>query len=373
MMIRQVPFLDLKAQYAEVGDLIEKEVISTLRSTNYSNGEKVQEFEKKFADYCGAKHCVAVNSGTSALHLILKSLGVGDDITDEVITVSHTFIATAWAISYCGARPVFVDVDQSGLMDLDMIESKITDKTKAIVPVHLYGNVVNLTDLDKLSQKFGIPIVEDAAQAHGASHGDLKIGKLSSAASYSFYPGKNLGAVGEAGAVTTNDTTIANRLVSLRNHAQEERYIHKEIGFNYRMDSIQAAALLIKLRKLDGWRKKRGLIVERYKKLLTDVEGVDFHNQDPKCESANHLFVLHVKNRNDFRSKLATLGVSTGLHYPKPVHLQTAYSGLGYSVGDLPMTEKFAAECVSLPLYPELNWEDVDYVISSISDILNEI
>ena len=364
-----IPFLDLNAQYQTIKPQLQEAVLNVLESTDYANGSPVSQFEAEFAAYCGAKYCIAVNTGTSALHLALVALGVGTKPNDEVITVAHTFISTVWAISYCNAKPVFVDVGTDSLMDPKLIEEKITENTKAIIPVHLYGNMANMEAISKLSKEYGIPVIEDAAQAHGARLNDKKPGASSSMSCYSFYPGKNLGAAGEGGAITTDDENIMQRLKALRNHAQTSRYVHNELGFNYRMDSIQAAVLSVKLKHLDNWRTARTKVVEHYEKELRDLDHVNLIERSPSSTGAHHLFVVHTERRDEMKAALEAQGISVGLHYPVPVHLQQAFQHLGYRQGALPETETKASQCLSLPLYPEVSFQDVDRVIAAIKEL----
>jgi dTDP-4-amino-4,6-dideoxygalactose transaminase len=361
-----VPFVDLRIQF----NRLREEILDTLQevaeSTVYTLGPKVAAFEKSFASYVGAKHCIGLSSGTAALHLALICAGVGPG--DEVITVPMTFIATSWAISYVGAKPVFVDVDPTTYtMDPAQVEERISSKTKAILPVHLYGQPADLVPLLDLSDRHGIPLIEDVAQAHGAQYQGKSAGTFGQCGCFSFYPGKNLGAYGEGGAVVTDDDRIAARIRSLRDHAQQQRYHHEEIGFNYRMDAFQGAVLGVKLRHLEKWTQARGLLAERYVKHLADLP-----LQLPTVASDRshvwHLFVVLHRERDRLRRALEAQGIHTGLHYPIPLHLQKAYQHLGYGPGDFPVAERIGRECLSLPLFPEMTVQQQDRVIEALSD-----
>ena len=366
-----VPFLDLRTQAEAIGDELTSALLEVARSGTYVLGPRVAAFEKEFAAFVGARHCIGVNSGTSALHLALIGAEVGPG--DEVITVPMTFIATTWAISYVGATPVFVDVDPlTCTMDVAQVASRITPRTKAILPVHLYGQPCDLGPLLELGRQHGIPVIEDAAQAHAARYRDRGAGTFGLCGCFSFYPGKNLGAYGEAGAVVTNDDQIAARLRSLRDHAQEKRYHHTEIGFNYRMDAFQGAILAVKLKYLEQWTRSRSLLAERYKKLLADLP-IQLPGEGPQRRHAWHLFVVLHPQRDRVRADLEARGIQTGLHYPIPVHLQQAYQHLGHRPGDFPVAERIGRECLTLPLFPEMTVEQQDAVIDALTDSVKGI
>lgn len=363
-----VPFLDLQSQYRGIRNEVIDAMIDVADSTRYALGPKVSEFEERFAAYTGSNHCVAVNSGTSALHVALIAAGVGPG--DEVITVPMTFIATTWAISYVGATPVFVDVNPvTYTMDVDQVESRITPKTKAILPVHLYGQPADIAPLLEIGTRHGIPVIEDAAQAHGATYRDGPAGAWGLLGCFSFYPGKNLGAAGEGGAIVTNDGAIAERLRALRDHAQSERYHHEELGFNYRMDAIQGAVLGVKLQHLDSWITSRRAHAATYGELLAGLP-LRLPIEASDRQHAWHLYVVLTPERDRLQTELNAAGISTGLHYPIPVHLQRAYAHLGHQAGDFPVAERVAAECVSLPMYPELSRDQVQAVAWALSDSL---
>ncbi len=366
-----VPLADLRAQYNSLRSEIIPQLLEVAGSTNYVLGPKVQQFEEDFATFVGVKHCVAVNSGTSALHLALIGAGVGAG--DEVITVPMTFIATSWAISYCHATPVYVDVDPvTYTMDPEQIERRITSKTKAILPVHLYGQCADMDAILAIGKKHGIPVIEDAAQAHGARYLGRDAGTMGMSGCFSFYPGKNLGAYGEAGAVVTNDDALARRFRALRDHAQDKRYHHSEIGFNYRMDAMQGAVLGVKLRHLEEWTDARIGLAARYHQLLSDLE-IELPEVANQRRHVWHLFVALHPQRDRIRKELEAAGIHTGLHYPIPLHLQKAYQHLGGQVGDYPVAEKVANQCLTLPLFAEMTQQQQDAVVDALTHVLNEV
>jgi len=366
---RPVPLVDLRAQYAQIGEEVMTGLLEVMESASYILGPKVTQFEEAFAAYAGAKHCVAVSSGTAALHLALICAGVGSG--DEVLTVPMTFIATSWAISYVGATPVFVDVDPVAYtMDTRPVEKKITRKTKAILPVHLYGQAADLGPLLEISQRHGIPLIEDAAQAHGAKYRGKGVGTFGQSGCFSFYPGKNLGAYGEAGAVVTDDDQIAARLRALRDHAQTQRYHHGEIGFNYRMDGFQGAVLGVKLKYLERWTAARCRLAERYKGLLEGMP-LQLPVQAPDRRHVWHLFVVLHPERDRIRQEMEASGIATGLHYPIPLHLQPAYRHLSHVLGDFPVAERIAQECLTLPLFPEMTLDQQDAVVETLGESLH--
>jgi len=367
-----VPFMDLRTQYRRLRDEILEALDQTAESTAFCLGKRVADFEQAFADYIGVRHAVGVNSGTSALHLALLGAGVGAG--DEVITVPMTFVATTWAISYVNARPVFVDVDPvTYTMDPRQVEARITPRTKAILPVHLYGQPADLAPLLEIGKKHGIPVIEDAAQAHGAQYHGRRAGSLGLSGCFSFYPGKNLGAYGEGGAVVTNDDAIAARLRSLRDHAQSKRYHHDEIGFNYRMDGFQGAVLGIKLKHLERWTEGRIFLAERYQKRLGGLPGLQLPRLGERRRHVWHLFVVLHPERDRIRAGLEARGIQTGLHYPIPVHLQKAYASLGGKPGDHPVAERIGRECLTLPLFPEMTIQQHDQVCDAVVDVLREV
>jgi len=363
----RVPYLDLQAQY----DSIRAELLAALgeicESGTFAQGPATSDFETKFASYCEVDHCVTLNSGTSALHLALRCLDI--EPGDEVITVAMTFIGTAWAISYVGATPVFVDIDPARrTMCPTNLEAAITPRTKAIIPVHLYGMPAEMDHIKLIAERHGLPIIEDAAQAHGARYRGKRVGQFGKIACFSFYPTKNLGAYGEGGALVTNDASIAQRARSLRDHAQSQKYLHDEIGYNYRMDSFQAAVLAIKLKRLDAWNAARADRAAYYTELLANSPyKLPTHFSDSEC--VWHCYVTEAPKRHRVRSVLQEAGIETGVHYPVPVHLQKVYAHLGYRPGDLPITENLCQHCLSLPIYPELSKEKIFTVASILLDL----
>ena len=348
----RIPLIDLKAQYKSIEPEIRRAVARVLRSGQYTLGDEVEAFEEAFARYCGARHCVALNSGTSALHLALLACGIGRG--DEVITVPFTFIATCEAISYVGARPVFVDVDpDTALMDVSQVENLITRRTKAILPVHLYGQSVDMNPLLNIARHHRLVVIEDAAQAHGATYRGKKVGTLGKVGCFSFYPTKNLGAYGEGGAIITHDAGIARRIRMLRHHAQPRPGFHDRVGYNYRMEAIQAAILRVKLAHLDRWNRLRRRWAAVYREELEDTPAALLKEAE-YGRMVWHLFPIFTPHRDRLQRFLTRQGISTGIHYPIPVHLQKVYSSLGYSGGAFPVTEVLAGRILSLPIYPEL-------------------
>jgi dTDP-4-amino-4,6-dideoxygalactose transaminase len=360
--------VDLRAQYGDIREEVFAALQEVAESSAFTLGPKVAAFEKDFAAFTGARHCVGVNSGTSALHLALIAAGVGPG--DEVITVPMTFIATAWAISYVGARPVFVDVDPvTYTMDPALVEAHITSKTRAFLPVHLYGQPADIGPLLDISRRHGIPVIEDAAQAHAARYQGRHAGTFGLCGCFSFYPGKNLGAYGEAGAILTEDDAIAARLRGLRDHAQARRYHHAEIGFNYRMEAFQGAVLGVKLKRLERWTEARGFLAERYTKLLRGLP-VQLPRLGAERRHAWHLYVLLHPERDRIRAGLEARGIHAGLHYPIPLHLQEAYAHLGYQAGDFSVAERIGRECLTLPLFPEMTIQQQDRIIDAVTELV---
>jgi dTDP-4-amino-4,6-dideoxygalactose transaminase len=359
-----IPFLDLKTQYLSIKNEIEQAVLGVLGSSKYALGPEVEKFEKEFATYHDVEHGVAVNSGTSALHLALLAAGVGKG--DEVITVSMTFIATAAAISYTGATPVFVDVDPETLtMDPSKIEAKITAHTKAILPVHLYGQAADMDLITEIANRHKLVVIEDAAQAHGAGYKGKRVGGFGHMAAFSFYPGKNLGAYGEGGIVVTGNADFAEKMRILRDWGQEKKYHHDILGYNYRMDAVQGAVLRVKLRRLGKWTELRRSHASQYDSELKDSRvqrTTELHN---RCH-VYHIYSIFHPERNKLQDVLQKAGIHTGMHYPIPVHLQKPYRRLGYHEGDFPVTEKIAREQLSLPMFPELKEKDVSRVSEAV-------
>lgn len=362
----KVPFLDIKAQYAPLREEIAKAVDEVIDSGAFALGPTVAEFEEDFAEFVGARHCVGLNSGTSALHLALLSAGIGPG--DEVVTTPHTWISTSWAISYTGATPTYADIDpDTGNLAPDSAERAITKRTKAILPVDLYGNPADHFRFESIAAEYGITLIDDAAQAHGASLRGRPIGSFGHATCWSFYPGKNLGAAGEGGAVVTDEPDVAEHIRYLRDHAQRGRHNHVELGFNARMDGIQGAILGIKLRYLEDWNSQRRVAADRYRELVGGIDGLTLPVTTDEAESAWHLYVVRVQKRDSLSAALTNAGVGHGVHYPKPVHLQPAYESLGYREGSMPNAELFASQCLSLPIFPEITAQEQEYVAKVIT------
>jgi dTDP-4-amino-4,6-dideoxygalactose transaminase len=346
-----IPFIDLKAQYRTIQAEIDAAVREVIESAAFIGGGYTQAFEASFARYCGVARAVGASSGTTALHLAFAALGIGPG--DEVITVPNTFIATAEMTSITGARPVFVDVEDATFnVDPTKLEAAITSRTKAVVPVHLYGQMADMDPILEIAQRRGIPVVEDAAQAHGAEYRGKRAGQLGAAATYSFYPGKILGAYGDAGIVVTNDETLAKKMEMLANHGRIGKYEHEAPAFNYRLDGMQAAILSVKLRHLDEWLEKRRAKAQVYNRLLKD--SVVTPKEMPYARHVYTYYVIRTKQRDRAQAALKEKGIDSIIHYPIPLHLQPAYRGLGYRRGDFLVAEKQAEEILSLPLYAEL-------------------
>jgi dTDP-4-amino-4,6-dideoxygalactose transaminase len=433
----QVPFLDLKAQYEAIKPEIHSALQAVIDKTTFAGGPFVEKFEKDFAPFCGCSEAIGVGSGTEALWMALLALGVGPG--DEVITVPNTFIATAEAISFCGATPVFVDVDErTATMDPGKLEELLKRRAQsaergaegaerraqsaeregereeergkmeegsghpapglsrsalsalrpaffrsalraprsaprlaAVIPVHLYGQMADMDPILELAEKYGLVVVEDACQAHGAEYKGKRAGSMGAAGAFSFYPGKNLGAYGEAGAVTTNDKDLADWLRVFRDHGQPRRYYHDVVGWNGRMDGFQGAVLGVKLKYLEGWNNGRMENAARYRKFLEGVEGVTLPGEADYARHVYHLFPIRVKNRDAVMAALSAKGIGCGIHYPVPIHFQKAYEFLGHKPGDFPVSEKIASELISLPMFPELTEDQVAHVAGALKEALS--
>jgi dTDP-4-amino-4,6-dideoxygalactose transaminase len=366
----KVPVLDLKAEYAELRGEILPALERVCQNSSFVLGEEVEAFEREFADYCETRHCVAVSSGTAALHLGLLALGVQAD--HEVITSPNTFLATAEAITYCGAVPVFVDIDPAtGNLDPKLIERAITPRTRAILPIHLYGRPADMDPIREIAARHNLRVLEDAAQAHGARYRGRRVGGIGHAGAFSFYPTKNLGAYGEGGALTTDDDQIAKFVRAARSHGQTARYEHEFVGYCYRMQGFQAAVLRIKLRHLYAWTARRQEIARVYRRLLANAR-IEMPIDDPHDECVYHQFVIYANNRNAVTAQLAAREIETVVHYPKPVHLQPAYSSLGYPPGTFPRVERACETVLSLPGHPGLTAEQIDYVANSVREVVGE-
>lgn len=364
-----VPFVDLKRQYVGIKDEILNAVARVFDSTQFVLGKEVAAFEEEFAAYCGVRYGIAVNTGTSALHLALLAAGVGPG--DEVITVPLTFVATAAAIGYTGAKPVFVDVDPvTYTMDPAAIEAAITPRTKAILPVHLYGQAADMDPILAIARRHGFLVIEDAAQAHGAEYQGRRCGSMGDLGCFSFYPGKNLGAYGEGGLVTTGNADFARKIRMLRDWGAEVKYQHVMKGFNYRMEGVQGAILRVKLRYLEAWTEARRVHAAAYHKLLED-SGVMLPVEGLGNRHVYHVFGVLTPQRTEFIQSLGERGVQTGIHYPIPVHLLPAYSEMNHRPGDFPVAERIASEEVSLPLFPELTETEIHQVAQAVLEFQN--
>jgi dTDP-4-amino-4,6-dideoxygalactose transaminase len=358
-----IPFLDLKAQYKSIQAPLELAVLESLRNCDYVLGEAVNRFESAFAEYCGTREAISLNSGTSALHLALLAAGVGPG--DEVVTVSATFVATVASILYTGATPVLVDIDSKTLtMDPAAFERAITSKTKAVIPVHLHGRLADMGALLSIATRHGITVIEDAAQAHGAQRNSRRAGSFGAMGCFSFYPGKNLGACGEGGAVTTDDSDLAAKLRCLRDWGQQGKYNHILPGYNYRMDTLQAAALGVKVQYLPEWTAARRRIAALYNALLAET---DVRRPSPaEDDHVYHVYAVQIPHRDIIQAQLMAAGVATGIHYPTPVHQQPAYANLVRTCGELSVSEWLAEHCLSLPIYPELATEQVHATVDAL-------
>jgi dTDP-4-amino-4,6-dideoxygalactose transaminase len=362
-----VPFLDLKAQYKAIKDEVHAAINDVMENTAFAGGPFVAKFEQEFAKFCDCKHAVGVGNGTDALWLSLIGLGIKPG--DEVITVPNTFIATAEAISFSGAKPVFVDIlEETNNMNPALIEAAITKKTKAIIPVHLFGQPADMDPIMTIAKKHGLFMIEDACQAHGAEYKGKKAGSIGNTGAFSFYPGKNLGAYGEAGAVVTNDDAIVEKMRMFRDHGQAKKYYHGMIGWNARMDGIQGAVLHVKLKYLQGWNDSRRKNAQKYSELLSAVKDVMPPRQAEYAKHIYHIYAIRIKQREKLMAHLTAKGIACGIHYPIPLHLQDAYRFLNLGVGSFPIAEKCAAEYLSLPMYPELTSEQINYVAKEIKE-----
>ena len=362
-----IPFVDLKAQYDSIKEEIDEAIQSVLNNTSFIMGEELKKFEEEFAQFCDVKYAIGVANGSDALILALRACGIGEG--DEVITVPHTFIATTEAISNVGGKVVFVDIDpKTYTIDITKIEEKINERTKAIIPVHLYGQPADMDAIMKLAKKYNLKVIEDAAQAHGAEYKREKVGSMGDVGCFSFYPGKNLGAYGDAGAVVANNEEIAEKVRLLRNHGRiTKKYEHEIEGYSSRLDNLQAAILRVKLRYLNKWNEGRRENAKKYSELLSNVDGVITPYEADYAKHVYHLYVIRTENRDKLREELKSKGIATGIHYPIPLHLQPAYSYLGYKEGDFPITEKASQEILSLPMFAELGDEQIERISNLIS------
>ena len=366
----KIPFLDLKSHHAPLRDEFERAIREVIDSGMFAGGPAVVRFEEAFARFCNCDHAVGLGSGTEAVWLALMACGVGSG--DEVITVPTTFMATAEAITYCGATPVFVDVDErTYTMDPGALSGALTSRTKAIVPVHLFGQVADMDPILKFARQHGLFVVEDAAQAHGAEYKTRKAGSMGDVGCFSFYPGKNLGALGEAGAVVTNNTELRDKIRILRDHGQVRKYQHTMVGWNCRMDAIQGACLAIKLRHLEHGNELRRKHALRYNQGLSACDEIVTPIEADYAQHVYHVYALQVEGRDRVMKQLEEKGIACGVHYPIPIHLQEAYAHLSYAEGTFPVSERIAGRFLSLPMYPELTEAQIDFVIESVAEAVN--
>jgi dTDP-4-amino-4,6-dideoxygalactose transaminase len=364
-----VPLIDLKIQHRSIAAEVEAAIKNVCDNTAFILSDEMKAFEAEFAAYCGAKHGIGVANGTEALFLALKALGIGEG--DEVIVQANTFIATAAAVSHTGATPVFVDCDpQSYCIDPAKVSSAITPKTKAIMPVHLFGHPADMDTILSIARSNGLKVIEDCAQAHGTHHKGKQVGALGDAAGFSFYPSKTLGAYGDAGMVLTNSDEIADKVKLLRDNGRTTWYEHAIIGYNSRLDGMQAAILRVKLRRLEMWVEARRAHAKQYQQLLGDVAGIELPTEKAGARHSYYVYVVRVKDRESFMAALKEKGVGSGVHYPVPLHLQPAYASLGGKEGDHPVAESYAKRIVSIPMFPELTEEQVAEAAQAIKEVL---
>ena len=370
-MNTRVPFINLNCQHDAIRNELEEAIRKVIDRSAFAGGPFVQEFEEHFARYCECKHAAGVGNGTDALWLALLALGIGAG--DEVITVPNTFIATAEAISLCGALPVFIDVDErTYTMDASLIEGAITDRTRAIIPVHLFGQPADMDPILEIARKRNLFVIEDAAQAHGAKYKGRRVGGIGDIGCFSFYPGKNLGALGEAGAIVTNNDRLSETIRILRDHGQSRKYHHARIGWNCRMDGIQGAALSVKLKHLDHNNSLRRNHARRYQRAFAGTQVIPPF-EAPYSEHVYHVYAIRTTDRDEVLWTLREKGIECGIHYPVPIHLQRAYKTLGYSAGAFPVSERTAEEFISLPMFPELKQTDIDMVVFALKEaVLNK-
>lgn len=366
-----IPILDLKAQYASIKDEVAVAIQGVLDSCQFTLGSEVLALEKEFAAYCSAKDAIGVNSGTSALHLALLAAGIGPG--DEVITVPFTFVATAAAIHYAGATPVYVDINPNTFnMDPAKLEAAITPRTRAVIPVHLYGQPADMDLIVQIARGHGLIVIEDAAQAHGAEYRGRRVGSLGDMACFSFYPGKNLGAYGEAGMVTTDRSEYAKKIRMLRDWGAEQKYHHVLKGYNFRMEGMQGAVLRVKMRHIEKWTEARRAVARRYDQAFVG-SGVEIPQPSDVSRHVYHVYAIRSPARSKWQQELAIRGIQTGIHYPFPVHLQPAYADARWHRGDFPHSEKAAEEVLSLPIYPELNRAQQDEVVAAVLEVARQL
>jgi len=361
----EIPLVSLKRQYTSIKGEIDKAIQGIIDKTSFVGGEEIREFEREFAKFCSVKYAVGVSNGTDALYLALRAIGIKEG--DEVITTPHTFIATAEAITLNSAKPVFVDIDKDTYnISPEKIEDAITERTRAIIPVHIYGQPVDFDKINEIAKRHNLIIIEDAAQAHGAIYKGRRVGSLGDVACFSFYPGKNLGAYGDAGACVSNNYEIIEKIRLISDHGRGEKYLHKIEGKNSRLDTIQAAILRVKLKYLDEWNRKRREIAKKYNELLSGIDGIILPKILDDAVSVFHLYVIQIENRDKVREKLKEAGISTGIHYPLPLHLQPAYKYLNLPPGSFINTEALCKKVLSLPMFPELKDSEVEYICEKL-------
>ncbi|MBS8266267.1 DegT/DnrJ/EryC1/StrS family aminotransferase [Mesobacillus boroniphilus] len=364
-----IPFLDLKAQYKSIESEVKEAVAKIFEDCAFVGGKEVATFEKNFADYCHASYCIGVGNGTDALWLTLKAMGIGHG--DEVIVPANTFIASSEAITATGARPVFVDHDkETYTINTEEIPSRITEKTKAIMAVHLYGQPADMDPILEIAARHGLKVIEDAAQAHGAEYKGRRVGSIGDAACFSFYPGKNLGAYGDGGAVVTNDKELAGLVRLLSQHGSKVKYIHEIAGYNSRLDGIQAAILNVKMNYIEQWTEARRKNASLYREMLKDTN-IILPVEKEDVRHVYHLFVIRIKDREDVQKKLLDRGIQTGIHYPAPIHLTEAYRDLGIPARTFPLSEEYADNLLSLPMYAELTKNQIRKICDALKEIIS--
>jgi dTDP-4-amino-4,6-dideoxygalactose transaminase len=363
-----IPLVDLKAQYDSIKEEIAGAIQNVLNNTSFIMGEELKKFEEDFAQFCDVKYAIGVANGSDALILALRACGIGE--RDEVITVPHTFISTTEAITHVGGKIIFVDIDpKTYTIDISKIEEKITKKTKAIIPVHLYGQPADMDPIMRLAKEHNLKVIEDAAQAHGAEYKGKKVGSMGDVACFSFYPGKNLGAYGDAGMITTNSEEIAKKVKLLRNHGRiTKKYEHEIEGYSSRLDNLQAAILRVKLKYLNQWNVMRRKNAKKYNELLNKIDGIITPYEADYAKHVYHLYVIRTEERDKLREELKPNGIATGIHYPIPLHLQPAYHYLGYKEGDFPITEKASQEIISMPMFAELREEQIEEIVEIVEN-----
>ena len=368
-MEAKVPFVDLKAQHATIAAEVEAAVQKVMTKADFILGGDVGAFEEEFARFCGAEHAVGLDSGMSALELGMRAMGIGPG--DEVITPAHSFIASSSAISFTGATPVWVDIDpRTYNLDAHLVEAAITDRTKAIMPVHLYGQPAEMDRIQEVAARHSLPLIEDACQSHGARYKGRRTGSMGAFGAFSFYPSKNLGAYGDAGALTTNDSELADRVRMMRNYGQRAKYDHTYLAWNRRLDTLQAAVLRVKLPHLDAWNESRRRIAALYGELLAG-SAVTLPHSAPDVQHVYHLYVIEVDDRDRLQTQLTERGIGTGIHYPVPIHLQEAYRKAGFHAGWFPVTESAAKRVLSLPIYPEMSDADARRVATAVRELVS--